>query len=226
MVLQSSFQLQGQDIPAMELEDRCRHLGVLLSPNPEACLDKLVDEFRENTEKLFQSGLADWMKLEAFKEFVVPKLDYALQSTLAHKKWGKELHKFVQCMVKLSLGLPGRACDAAFYVPTAQGGLGLQSFVDELGNMMITHVTKMLTSPDPLVRGVAQHSLDCTIRKRYSVTEGPEDRWSFLAGQLRCANEGRRGDISSIWSQLRDHQSPPESLTSDKSQERSQRCSG
>ena len=204
VVLQSSFQLQGQDIPAMEWEDRYRHLGVLLGPNPEACLDKLAGEFRENTEKLFQSGLADWMKLEAFKEFVVPKLDYALRSTLAHKKWGKELDKFVRRTVKRSLGLPGRACDAFFYVPTAQGGLGLRSFVDELGNMMITHATKMLTSPDPLVRGVAQHSLDCTIRKRYGETEGPEDRWRFLAGQLRCANEGRRGDISSIWSRLRD----------------------
>ena len=66
---------------------------------------------------------------------------------------------------------------------------------------MIAHATKMLTSPDPLVRGVAQHSLDCTIRKRYGETD---DRWRFLAGQLRCANEGRRGDISSIWSRLRD----------------------
>jgi len=44
VVLQSSFQLQGQDIPAMEWEDRYRHLGVLLGPNPEACLDKLADE--------------------------------------------------------------------------------------------------------------------------------------------------------------------------------------
>ena len=143
------------------------------------------------------------MKLEAFKVFVVPKVDYALQSTLVHKKWGKELDNVVRRTVKQSLGLPGRTCDAFFYIPTAQGGLGLRSFVDELGNM-ITHATKMLTSPDPLVRGVAQHSLNCTIRKRYGETEGPEDRWHFLADQLRCANEGRRGDIRSIWNRLRD----------------------
>ena len=129
VVLQTQLHLNGQVIPAMGWEDHYKHLGVLLGPNPEACLDELAAEFREDTEKLFQSGLADWMKLEAFKQFVVPKLDYALRSTLAHKKWGKELDRFVRRTVKQALGLPGRACDAIFYVPIAQGGLGLRSVV-------------------------------------------------------------------------------------------------
>ena len=71
---------------------------------------------------------------------------------------GKNLDMFVRKTVKQSLGLPGRTCDTIFFVPVAQGGLGLRSIVNEIGNMMITHVVKMLTSPDPLVRGVAQHS--------------------------------------------------------------------
>ena len=116
----------------MGWEDRYKHLGVLLGPNPEACLDKLAEEFRVNTEKLFKSALADWMKLEAFKEFVVPKLDCVLRSTLAHKKWGKNLDKFVRKSLKQSLGLPGRMCDAIFYVPVAQGGLGLRSIFNEI----------------------------------------------------------------------------------------------
>ena len=227
VVLPTSFRLDGQTIPAMEWGDRYRHLGVLIGPNPEACLDKLAAEFKVDTEKLFQSALADWMKLEAFKQFVVPKLDYALRSTLAHKKWGKELDRFVRRTVKQSLGLPGRVCDAIFYVPIAQGGLGLRSIMDDLGNMMITNAAKMLTSPDPLIRGVAQHSLGCTIRKRFGETEGPEDRWRFLAGELKSATESRRGDVSSIWSRLRgfakeagvrlyggtDNDSPPTSIS-------------
>ena len=151
MILPTSYCLDSQTIPAMECEDLYKHLGVLIGPDPEACLGKLATEFREDTEKLFQSSLADWMKL-AFKEFVVPKLAYTLRSTLAHKKWGKELDKFIRRTVKRSLGLPGRTCDAFFYVPVAQGGLGLRSVGDELDNMMITHAVKILTSPDPLVR--------------------------------------------------------------------------
>ena len=123
VVLPTSFRLDGQTIPAMEWDDRYKHLGVLLGPNLEACLADLAVEFKANTEKLFQSGLADWMKLEAFKEFVVPKLDYALRSTLAYKKWAKELDLFVRRTVKQLLG---RTCDSIFYVPTAQGGLGLR----------------------------------------------------------------------------------------------------
>ena len=208
VVLPTSFRLGGgggggEVIPAMGWEDHYKHLGVLLGPNLEACLDKLAEEFRVNTEKLFKSALADWMKLEAFKEFVVPKLDYVLRSTLAHKKWGKNLDTFVRKTVKQSLGLPGRTCDAIFYVPVTQRGLGLRSIVDEIGNMMITYAVKMLTSPDPLVRGVAQHSLECTIRKRFGGTEGHEDQWRFLAGQLKSATESRCGDVSSIWSRLR-----------------------
>ena len=203
VVLERQFHLGGQAIPAMEWEDRYKHLGVLLGPNPDSCLDKLAADFRQDTQRLFESGLADWMKIEAFKEFVVPKLDYAIRSTLAHKNWAVKLDKYVRKTVKQALGLPSRSCDAIFYVPTAKGGLGLRSIADELGNLLITQATKMLTSPDPLVRGIATHSLDCTILKRYGSTEGPEDRWRFLSGQLRREDEGRRGDISSVWSRMR-----------------------
>ena len=201
-VLQQCFTLKGQAIPVMTWEDHYKHLGVLLGPNPDSCLEKLADNFREDTKKLFQSGLADWMKLEAFREFVMPKLDYAMRSTLAHKNWALKLDKYVRQTVKQALRLPRRTCDAVFYVPAAKGGHGHRSIADELGNV-ITQATKMLTSPDPLVRGIATHSLDCTILKRYGNTEGPEDRWRFLSGQLWREDEGRRGDISSVWSRVR-----------------------
>ena len=116
----------------MGWEDQYKHLGVLLGPNPDTCLDRLTADFRQDTEKLFRSGLADWMKLEAFKEFVMPKLDYAIRSTLAHKKWAQKLDTFVRRTIKQALGLPRRASDAIFYVPTTKGGLGLRSIADKL----------------------------------------------------------------------------------------------
>ena len=104
-----------------------------------------------------------------------------------------------------ALGFPGRTCDAFFYTPTSKGGLGLRCIEDDLGNAMITQAVKMLTSPDPLIRGVARHSLDLTIRKRYGETEGPEDRWRFLVGLIKRDRESRRsGDISTVWSRVRD----------------------
>ena len=69
--------------------------------------------------------------------------------------------------------------------------------------MMIIHAVKMLTSLDHLGRGVTQHSLEVTIRKRLGETEGHEDKWRFLSGQLKRAKESRWGDISSIWSRVR-----------------------
>ena len=64
---------------------------------------------------------------------------------------------------------------AIFYVTNAQGGLDLRSVVDDLGNMMITNAVKMLTSPDPLIRGVAQP-------KRFRRQRGQQVVGDFLLG--------------------------------------------
>ena len=138
LVVPSKFRLAGRVIPVMTWDDRYKHLGVLLGPDPEACIGGLTKEFRANTEKLFQCGLADWMKLEAFNEFLMPKLDFVLRSILVHKNWAEKLDRFIRSTVKRSLSLPVSACSAVFYVPSSQGGLGLHSVEDDLGSLMIT----------------------------------------------------------------------------------------
>ena len=65
MVLQTENKLGGQRIPVTKLEDCYKLPGVLIGPDPNACLDRPAANFREDTEKLFQSPLADWMKLDS-----------------------------------------------------------------------------------------------------------------------------------------------------------------
>ena len=83
------------------------------------------------------------------------------------------------------------------------GGLGLRSSEDELSNQMVTQCIKMLSSPDDFVKGVAAASLDATVQKRYGQTEGPEDRWQFVSAQLQAPQESRKGDVSMIFSRVR-----------------------
>ena len=82
------------------------------------------------------------------------------------------------------------------------GGLGLRCIEDELGSLMIMQAVKMLTSPDPLIREMAQHSLNLTILKRCGGVEGPEDRWRYLSGQLSSARV-KHSDVSTIWSRVK-----------------------
>ena len=180
IILPTEFTLGGRAVPAMRWDDRYQHLGVMVGPNPAAALGELAEDFKEATVKIFQSLLADWMKLKAYRSFVHPKLDYPLRSTLATRKWAGDLDAFVRRTIKASLGLPKRTCVAVFYTPTAQGGQALRSVEDEVGNAMVTQAIKMLTSPDALIREVARHSLDTTVSKRYGEVEGPEDRWRLL----------------------------------------------
>ena len=156
LVVPSEFRLAGWVIPAMTWDDRYKHLGILLGPDPEACVGGLTKEFRANTEKLFQSDLADWMKLEAFKEFLMPmQTGFCAQVYLGAQKLGHEVGSLYQVNCEVVARLPVSTCSAFFDVPSSQGGLGLRSIEDDLGSLMITQAVKMLTSPDPLVRGVA-----------------------------------------------------------------------
>ena len=57
------------------------------------------------------------MNLEAFREFVMPKLDYALRSTLVHRKLARKLDRFTRGVVRGALGLAGRTCESFFMFP-------------------------------------------------------------------------------------------------------------
>lgn len=105
MILQSEFTLSGWVILTLKWEDQYKHLGVLLGPNLEAWLDELAVDSRENTVKIFQSGLCDWIEQEALWNIVIPTLDYAFRSNLVHRKWDTELDCFTRITVKHLLGL-------------------------------------------------------------------------------------------------------------------------
>ena len=57
-----------------------------------------MDLRQSSRRALRSSSLADWMKLETFKE--LPELDYALRSTLAHRKWAMNYCQTVAWLAK------------------------------------------------------------------------------------------------------------------------------
>ena len=79
----------------------------------------------------------------------------------------------------------------------------LHCIEDDLGSSMITQEVKMLTSPDPLIREMAEHSLNLRIQKRCGGVEGPEDRWRYLSGQLSNSRAKMYSDVSTIWSRVK-----------------------
>ena len=135
---------------------------MLLGANPKAHLDQLAKDLKMDVVSIASGGLNE---TEAFKEFVMPKLDFMFRTTLPHTKWAKLLDRHVRSSVKCSLGLPQRTCDAFFYTSMTSGGLGLHCIEDDLGSFMITQEVKMLTFLNPFIREMAQHSLNLTIQK-------------------------------------------------------------
>ena len=104
IVFPSTFTLNGNTIFVMLWKNRYRHLGVLLGANPEAHLE--LKTSRWTSRASFSLFWCNLMKLEAFKEFVMPKLNCVFRTTLGHKKWTKLLN----CHVRSSFFWYAREC--------------------------------------------------------------------------------------------------------------------
>ena len=114
IVLPSTFTLNGNTISVMKWKNRYRHLGVLLGVNLEAHLE--LKTSRWTSRASFSLLWRNWMKLEAFKEFVMPKLNYVFRTTLDHKKWTKLLDYHIRSSIKHSFGLPENVWCILLYV--------------------------------------------------------------------------------------------------------------
>lgn len=78
----NNFFIQGNPISALNREDHYRYLGVPIGLIPNISdLHKLVDDLTVKLEKIENSILAPWQKLDAIRTFVQPCLTYALRYT-------------------------------------------------------------------------------------------------------------------------------------------------
>ena len=77
----NQFRVQTQHIPALQREDHYRYLGVPIGLVPNISnLQNLGDELTTKLDKIEQSLLALWQKLDAIRTFIQPCLTYAFRS--------------------------------------------------------------------------------------------------------------------------------------------------
>ena len=83
-----------------------------------------------------EEALKEWQKLDAFRRFLFPRVNFALKVVFPGTKWSQKLDTALRTTIKRGLRLPSRACTKYLYLPQALGGLGIPSIVDE------SHVTR------------------------------------------------------------------------------------
>ena len=149
----TTFKVQHGSIPVLNREESYRYLGVpigLLYDTKD--MNNITVKLISDLEKIRDSLLTPWQKLDAIRTFIQPCLTYALRTCpvtrLALCVYRKKLIEVLRSICNL----PKRSTQHYFFADRAVSGLGLQDPYDERHIQTIVHTVKILSVSDPFVR--------------------------------------------------------------------------
>ena len=150
------FQVQGHDVPCLAKEESYRYLGVPIGLIYDADdMNSITERLIKDLEKLRDSLLTPWQKLDAIRTFIQPGLTYAFRACpVTRDSLSTYRSKLIQ-VLRSVCRLPNRSSLSYFFASKSVGGLGLQDPFDERHVQKIAHTVKILSSADPLVHEVA-----------------------------------------------------------------------
>ncbi|KAK3925266.1 Retrovirus-related Pol polyprotein from type-2 retrotransposable element R2DM [Frankliniella fusca] len=174
--------VQGQAIPSLGETDSYRHLGVptgcSIDQTPEDTLENMIKDLH----RIERSVLTDWQKVDAIRTFVVPQVEFCLQTARVKKGPLVKLDSEMKRVVKGAFHLPRRASPEVVFLPTWQGGANILPLSDLADIGALTKAFKMLTCPDPLVREVAESSAKRTVARSLGREPLRNDLAAYLSG--------------------------------------------
>ena len=161
----NDFVVQGTVIPALKEHEHYRYLGVPIGIMHDVDeLDSLVNRLCDDLDKINDSLLAPWQKLDAIRTFVQPCLTFVLRAGEPDKcsltKYRRKLIEVVRNICKF----PSRATHDIIFASAKVGGLGLQDPILEVDIQTIVQAIKMLSSSDPVVANISKAELRQSVR--------------------------------------------------------------
>lgn len=190
-------------IPALKWEDRYKYLGVQTGREKLKSMKELEESMCTDAEKILNSPLSDWQKIDAINTFVVSKATYYLSTSVLNKTWAARIDSRVQKLVKKSMKLPKRTLGAFFHASKSHGGLGIASVEDNMDVARVTHALRCLTSPDKMVQDVARSQLTSVAKKRLKKADVQTTDIEHPLNSPSTPQEASRGDVTSLWSAVR-----------------------
>ena len=194
-------------IPALSWEERYKYLGCPTGAyrSNVAVLENLKQALLKDADVVFQSSLAEWQKLDAFRRFLFPRLSFAFKVLFPNTSWCQKLDTQLRSVIKKGLRLPRRTATHYFYLQQALGGMGIPSATNEAHAAKAGQAFKFLADMrDPFIRNVALDQLRDTVAKRarHLDPNNLEHLGEFLNNSAP-PGEGRAGDLQSLWSHCR-----------------------
>ncbi|XP_043214671.1 uncharacterized protein LOC122378028 [Amphibalanus amphitrite] len=177
-----------------------RYLGRPVGHSRLSCPPtEVLDDARRAAERVTDSALAPWQKLDALRSCVMPRLTHCLRLGLLPKTALRSLDAAIRWRVKGILNLPSRASAEYLYSGVAQGCVGLTELAVEADMLLVASTWQLLTSPDEAVRTTAEDQLTECVRRRLSAPPTAAQVAGYLNGE--AMRDG--GDVATRFSRAR-----------------------
>ena len=200
------FKVQGNEMPALKEHEHYRYLGVPIGMIRDiSSLDNLVDDLCSDLDRICNSLLAPWQKVDAIRTFVQPALTFALR---AGEPLKSSLEKYKKKLVEVVRGicnLPMRGSSLIIFASTSVGGLGLQDPLAEVDVQTVVQAIRMLSSSDPFVAAVSKGELIRAVKFATQSDPSPNLVCDFLSGVTtgRLHPNRLRYRTHSLWTRTR-----------------------
>ena len=169
-IISGVLSLGGSEIRCLGQEDQKVYLGI---PIGTKLTFRAPNDLVFKLDRLADSLLAPWQKLEVYRSHLLPSLSHHLASAMVAKDGLTDLD--VECRKFLAkiTGVPNTAVVDFFYADRRVGGLGTCSLSEDADIWTLARAVQLLTSSDPLVREIFQEQLNDTIMRGFNGSPPP-----------------------------------------------------
>lgn len=195
----SGFNICGEEIPFVGLEESIRYLGTPISARKCAKIKTSAEYFvkaKNKIEKIIQSDLMIVQKIHAIKTFIIPSLDFILengQMKLAHVN---KLDQFISSQINKIIG--ANIPRAVKHASWKDGGLSIPSLREKADVGRVKALIRMITNSDPNIRILINSAINNERIKRNIPVASNDEKHSFFNWSSSHTTTERKGTNSIV----------------------------
>ena len=203
---ETQISISGCSIACLEAEGAHDYLGVPIGAKLQFRTDS---QLVNHLDKLKDSLLAPWQKLEVFRSHLLPSLSHHLASGYCKKERLQELDTECRKFLRAITSAPEQTTNEFFYADRRVGGLGTFKISDEADIWTLGRATHLLTSQDPTIGSIFRKQLLQTIKKGFRRDDQPSSLpvAAYLSGTAENGMYRMRygpSPATTLWSLARD----------------------
>ena len=198
----TKFYINDEEISSLQEGDFTKFLGKPVGFHITSNLKELA-KLMETAQKILQSKLAPWQRIDALKSFFYPSISFLMRTAQFQKGEWKKLDDYIRAGVKTTLNVPREASNDYLYGPTRRGCIGIPVAAQDSDYYLIDAAFKLLSSNDIQTTELALEDLQTTVQKRLGRPTDLEDAAAYLTGNNEDEFRRNTNAISNVWTNAR-----------------------